>query len=349
MADRKYAVTFGGELIEGMTAVRLRERLSKLSEPISRAQIDAVLAARNATLKLFADRESADRFVALLREAGMVCWLRLLHPGEQAHALLDELVAATEPVAAIAAPAIAPVARRPSLGPGAMTALIVLAAGGSIAAWYAWPQPSRHHRASAPTEDASPAAEPAVSTPSAASAPIEPQAAPVAKAGTSLIVPDPPLVISAKHDKPKPEAPAPAETAKLEAPKPEPVKVQPAPPPAPVPVTKPVATQVAMISPRAPAAEVIVPPSYDRSKVPQPKYPAQAFRNGDQGEVVLSVLVGADGKPKRVSVDRTSGSTLLDRAALDTVKQWQFVPGTRNGVPQEAARQVAIGFKLGDQ
>ena len=363
MADRKYAVTFGGELIEGMTPARLRERLSKLSEPIAAAQIDALLAARNATVKLFADRESADRFVGVLREAGMVCWLRLLHPGEAAHALLDDVIAApTETIAVAPAPVIT-AARRPMLGPGAMTALIVLAIGGSIAAWYAWPESARHQRAAAPAADSSPAPAPVASEPMAPPAPAEPQPVPIAQARTtsSLMVPEPTLVISAKRDKPKVETPPPAvEAAKLEAPKAEPVRTSlpagsgvatfaPMQTTAPAPAIKAAPTQVAMISPRAPAADVIVPPSYDRSKVPQPKYPAQAYRNGDQGEVLLSVLVGPDGKAKRVSVDRTSGSTLLDRAAMDTVRAWQFSPGTRNGVPQEAARQVAIGFKLGDQ
>jgi protein TonB len=106
-----------------------------------------------------------------------------------------------------------------------------------------------------------------------------------------------------------------------------------------------------MITPKvtAPVADVIVPPTYDRNRVAQPHYPVQSFRNGEQGEVVLGVVVGADGKPKRVTIDKTSGFTLLDRAAVDAVKTWQFAPGTRNGVPQEAARQVAVGFKLGDQ
>ncbi|HZP12595.1 MAG TPA: energy transducer TonB [Nevskiaceae bacterium] len=343
MADRRYAVTFGGELIEGMTTARLRERLSKLPEPISAAQIDALLAARNATVKLFADRESADRFVGLLREAGIVCWLRLLHPGEQVHALLDDVaVANPEPVAIAAPPAIAPVAPRAALGPGAMTALIVLGVSGSIGAWYAWPQPARRHHAVSSSEDSAPAPTPEPIAETPASVPIEAPPATASKASTALIVPEPPLVISVKHDKPKPETPAPAETAKLEAPKAEPIKVEPV-KPAPAP------TQVAMIKARAPTADVIVPPSYDRSRVAQPKYPSQAYRNGDQGEVLLMVLVGSDGKAKKVSVDRTSGSTLLDRAALDAVKRWQFSPGTRNGVPQEAARQVAIGFKLGDQ
>lgn len=363
MADRKYAVTFGGELIEGMTPARLRERLSKLSEPIPSTRIDALLAARNATVKLFADRESADRFVGVLREAGMVCWLRLLHPGEQAHALLDDVIAApTETIAATPAPAIATATRRPMLGPGAMTALIVLAIGGSIVIWYAWPESARH-RAIASTADSSPAPAPVASEPIAPSAPVEPQPVPIAQARTttSLMVPEPTLVISAKREKPKVETPPPAvEAAKLEAPKAEAVNgslpagsgvatFAPVQTTAPAPAIKAAPTQVAMISPRAPAADVIVPPSYDRSKVAQPKYPAQAYRNGDQGEVLLSVLVGADGKAKRVSVDRTSGSTLLDRAAMDTVRAWQFSPGMRNGVPQEAARQVAIGFKLGDQ
>src|ERR1043166_2636293 len=123
MADRKNAVTFGGELIEGMTPVRLRERLAKLPEPLAQGHIDALLTARNATLKLFADREGANHFVNELREAGMVCWLRLLHPGENVQALREMpppvVEAVTEPVTPVVARVVA--AKKVALGPGAMT------------------------------------------------------------------------------------------------------------------------------------------------------------------------------------------------------------------------------------
>ena len=108
------------------------------------------------------------------------------------------------------------------------------------------------------------------------------------------------------------------------------------------------ASQAKLPAPKPTSAEAITAPSYDRGKVVQPRYPVQAYRNREQGEVLLSVVVGSDGKPKKVTVDRTSGSSLLDRAAVAAVKGWKFTPGTKNGVPQEAARQVAVGFKLDD-
>jgi protein TonB len=102
-------------------------------------------------------------------------------------------------------------------------------------------------------------------------------------------------------------------------------------------------------APAPPPKEVLTEPTYDRTRVAQPRYPVQAYRNGQQGEVLLKVLVGKDGKPKNVTVEKTSGSSLLDRAAIEAVKGWQFTPGTRNGAPREAARQVAVGFRLEDE
>lgn len=75
-------------------------------------------------------------------------------------------------------------------------------------------------------------------------------------------------------------------------------------------------------------------------------YPALAKRRGEQGTVLLRVLIGGDGVPQRVEIERSSGSALLDRAAREAVSKWQFTPGTRNGVPYAAWGLVPIEFRL---
>ena len=64
-----------------------------------------------------------------------------------------------------------------------------------------------------------------------------------------------------------------------------------------------------------------------------PPYPTMARRMGDQGEVRLDVHVGADGRVTEVRLRQSSGSTLLDRTAIDTVRKWRFKPATVDGQP----------------
>ena len=78
---------------------------------------------------------------------------------------------------------------------------------------------------------------------------------------------------------------------------------------------------------------------------PEPPYPIAARRMGLQGTVVLRVVVGADGSPVSVAVLQSSGYTILDASAADTVRsKWRFVPARRNGVPIEDTVQVPIRF-----
>lgn len=79
-----------------------------------------------------------------------------------------------------------------------------------------------------------------------------------------------------------------------------------------------------------------------------PRYPRQALRRREQGEVVLRVLVGMDGRPVSVDVERSSRSRTLDRAAADAVKTWVFKPGLTNGTPANGYVLVPISFKLSE-
>jgi len=75
-------------------------------------------------------------------------------------------------------------------------------------------------------------------------------------------------------------------------------------------------------------------------------YPIDALRRHEQGTVLLRVLVGANGNVVSLAVERSSGSPLLDRAALDAVRHWQFEPATHNGVASRAWARVPITFAL---
>jgi protein TonB len=64
--------------------------------------------------------------------------------------------------------------------------------------------------------------------------------------------------------------------------------------------------------------------------------------------VVLAVVVAADGQPRTVTLHSSSGSPMLDDAALQAVRGWRFVPATRGGHAVEASVEVPVRFSLND-
>jgi len=145
----------------------------------------------------------------------------------------------------------------------------------------------------------------------------------------------------------KPLAP-PRIVAPAEAPSPI---VAPPPPPEPA---QPVESAPAVAAAPAPAPPSVAPappitlPSYSADYLhnPAPAYPPVARRLGEQGRVLLRVLVTADGRPGEVEVRTSSGSPRLDAAALETVRRWRFVPARQGDRPLAAWVLVPISFRL---
>jgi|TARA_B100000315_G_scaffold207280_1_gene202007 protein TonB len=81
---------------------------------------------------------------------------------------------------------------------------------------------------------------------------------------------------------------------------------------------------------------------------PKPHYPLLARNQGIEGRVVVNVLVSAQGTVKTISVGQSSGSRLLDKAALQTVKKWRFHPVLHNGKAVPSSETVPVVFKLKD-
>ena len=81
---------------------------------------------------------------------------------------------------------------------------------------------------------------------------------------------------------------------------------------------------------------------------PAPTYPMAARRAGEQGTVMLRVLVTTEGLPARVDLQKSSGSAHLDRAAIETVKGWRFKPARRGNEAVEGWVDVPVVFNLRD-
>ena len=196
-------------------------------------------------------------------------------------------------------------------------------------------------------------------------------------------LPEPPAPTPPKPPPPAPPPPVPP-PPKPKPPKPKPPKKQPAPKPAPVPAPLPVAdaSPTAMSVPPAPAENVqpdpepapppassgppgppgppsgtsgsgephVTLPSSKASYLnnPRPQYPPMSKRLGETGTVMLKVLVGADGTAKDVLIHKSSGFERLDVAALEAVRKWRFVPGTRLGVPEDMWFNVPVKWVLND-
>lgn len=79
---------------------------------------------------------------------------------------------------------------------------------------------------------------------------------------------------------------------------------------------------------------------------PEPPYPYESRRRGEEGRVILNVLVAADGTASSVEVDKGSGYRRLDMTARKTVSRWRFIPAKQNNAAVEAWAKVTIIFKL---
>lgn len=76
------------------------------------------------------------------------------------------------------------------------------------------------------------------------------------------------------------------------------------------------------------------------------RYPAASLRQREQGQVLLSVLVDANGAVQRIEIARSSGHASLDAAARDAVRGAHFKPVLENGKAIAAWGLVPIEFRL---
>ena len=95
------------------------------------------------------------------------------------------------------------------------------------------------------------------------------------------------------------------------------------------------------VTPVAARATAPPPPAYEPPKptrfnpdtagegsFPPPQYPSLAQRNRYQGTVTIEIMVDASGGITSAKVQKSSGFSILDEAALNVVKQrWRFPPG----------------------
>jgi len=131
----------------------------------------------------------------------------------------------------------------------------------------------------------------------------------------------------------------------------QPVAKIPVPLPTPEPALAEPVIESASASSNAQTADttpVLQPARYNAAYLnnPPPGYPLAARRRHIEGNVLVRAKVQADGSCSHVELKLASTSDLLNKAALDAVKNWRFVPAMLGEQTIAAWVEIPITFKL---
>jgi periplasmic protein TonB len=158
------------------------------------------------------------------------------------------------------------------------------------------------------------------------------------------------IIDEVRPEKPPPPPPPPEFTPPPPAfvPPPE-IHIETPPPPKSTAIT--VVTPEKPLAPPPPPVPVVegvrITPKIDAKRSQEPEYPPTSRRLGEQGSLVLQVLVDTDGRVLDTKLVQSSGFERLDQAALDGVKaDYRFLPGTLDGKPQQMWYTFKFTWKL---
>jgi protein TonB len=116
-------------------------------------------------------------------------------------------------------------------------------------------------------------------------------------------------------------------------------QVRPPTPPPPAPPAAP---------PAPPAAPPVAAEPVMATHTPPP-YPPISQRLGEHGTVLLNVTIDENGRATEATVATSSGSTRLDNASIDFVKQrYRWKPATQGGKAIATRQQIRIVYDLKD-
>lgn len=93
-------------------------------------------------------------------------------------------------------------------------------------------------------------------------------------------------------------------------------------------------------------AGAIIEEEPDYLSNPAPIYPQTARDDGQEGLVILDVIVKTDGSAETVKIATGSGYYLLDDAAREAVQHYRFQPATMGYIKVRSHVKVPIRFRL---
>ncbi len=116
------------------------------------------------------------------------------------------------------------------------------------------------------------------------------------------------------------------------------------------PVTPPPAPVAVVAAAPAPAPVATTPRTISSGvqyvKEPQPVYPQMSKRMGEQGRVILRILINEKGTPEQVLVHSSSGSARLDEAGRQAAMRALFKPHMEDGRAVAVYAMVPVNFQL---
>jgi protein TonB len=172
----------------------------------------------------------------------------------------------------------------------------------------------------------------------------------------NLVSPEP-----TKADTPKPPAPQPKPKKEEQAKKPVEPKTAEAPspkqaePPLPTPPNKAADAPIsnAAVAPSSSGGASGTPIQTDIGKLvvlyqpdADPYYPSFSKRAGEQGAVVVRLIINESGEVYEVALLQSSTFQRLDRAAIEIGRRYRFKPFLVNGAPVKISTNLLIKFNL---
>lgn len=163
--------------------------------------------------------------------------------------------------------------------------------------------------------------------------------------------PKPQVAVVAQPQLPQMQIPAlivPVPEVQITAPAVTPQVTVAPPPPAPVQpqVTAPTAVTAPAQPPATPAIKTIPAGAVRYLNEPRLLVPTLSRRLGEQGIVYLRVIVDVNGRPREISLKKSSGFDRLDQQALQDMRSARFVPQTENGQPIEWEVVAPLSYEL---
>lgn len=84
-------------------------------------------------------------------------------------------------------------------------------------------------------------------------------------------------------------------------------------------------------------------------KAERPPYPRFAREQGWEGVVVLRLMVNRNGTVDAVHTQKSSGYSIIDESAEQTVQHWQFKPAKDGEIPIAVTVDLPIRFDLNER
>lgn len=169
--------------------------------------------------------------------------------------------------------------------------------------------------------------------------------------------PRPPLIAPPDVQKQPPSLPPPMPAATVPAPAADPVPTE-----RPLPSSETASATVVASPPSATEERASAPQqlakagaaprtarqieNVDYLRAPVLEYPSASRRFGEQGRVVLRVLIGPDGHAEKIELHEASAFQRLNEAAIEAARRALYKPYTEDGVAQPAWALVALSFYL---